>query len=76
MAAGLPVIANPVGMNRQMVVDGKTGFLAASEQVRFGGARGEVTLRRAHVVQDVYIARAQDVHFEVIARLSSGIRER
>jgi hypothetical protein len=50
-------------------------LLAASEEVRFGGARGEMMLRRAHVVQDVYIARAQDVHFEVIARLSSGIRE-
>ncbi len=49
--------------------------LAASEQVRFGGARGEVVLRGGHVVQDVYIARAQDVHFEVIARLSTGIRE-
>jgi glycosyltransferase involved in cell wall biosynthesis len=30
MAAGLPVIANPVGMNREMVVHGKTGFLAAT----------------------------------------------
>jgi len=30
MAAGLPVVANPVGMNRQMVVHGKTGYLAES----------------------------------------------
>ncbi|MGE0607147.1 MAG: glycosyltransferase family 4 protein [Pirellulales bacterium] len=30
MAAGLPVIANPVGMNKEMVVHGKTGFLAAT----------------------------------------------
>jgi hypothetical protein len=30
MAAGLPVIANPVGMNREMVIHGKTGFLAAT----------------------------------------------
>jgi len=28
MAAGLPVVANPVGMNRTMVIDGETGFLA------------------------------------------------
>jgi len=28
MAAGLPVVANRVGMNRRMVVDGETGFLA------------------------------------------------
>ena len=28
MAAGLPVVANPVGMNREMVLHGQTGFLA------------------------------------------------
>ncbi|MDA7980359.1 MAG: glycosyltransferase family 4 protein [Pirellulales bacterium] len=32
MAAGLPVVANPVGMNREMVIDGKTGFLASSPE--------------------------------------------
>jgi glycosyltransferase involved in cell wall biosynthesis len=30
MAAGLPVVANPVGMNRRMVVHGRTGLLAAT----------------------------------------------
>lgn len=30
MAAGLPVVANPVGMNREMVIHGKTGFLAST----------------------------------------------
>jgi glycosyltransferase involved in cell wall biosynthesis len=30
MAAGLPVVANPVGMNREMVVHGETGLLAAT----------------------------------------------
>jgi glycosyltransferase involved in cell wall biosynthesis len=30
MAAGLPVVANPVGMNREMVRDGETGFLAST----------------------------------------------
>ncbi len=30
MAAGLPVIANPVGMNREMVRHGQTGFLAST----------------------------------------------
>ncbi|MCD2193660.1 substrate-binding domain-containing protein [Actinomycetospora endophytica] len=69
------------GMNlyAQLVRDAgsvrRQNVLAASDRVRFGGARGEVTLRGSHVVQDVYIARAQDVHFEVIARLSSGVRE-
>lgn len=28
MAAGLPVVANPVGVNRHLVVHGETGFLA------------------------------------------------
>lgn len=30
MAAGLPVVANPVGMNRQMIVHGENGYLAES----------------------------------------------
>ena len=30
MAAGLPVVANPVGMNREMVVHGRNGFLAST----------------------------------------------
>jgi glycosyltransferase involved in cell wall biosynthesis len=30
MAAGLPVVANPVGMNRAMVCHGKTGLLAST----------------------------------------------
>ncbi len=32
MAAGLPVVANPVGMTREIVVDGETGYLAATPQ--------------------------------------------
>jgi glycosyltransferase involved in cell wall biosynthesis len=28
MAAGLPVVANPLGMNQEMVVHGETGYLA------------------------------------------------
>jgi glycosyltransferase involved in cell wall biosynthesis len=30
MAAGLPVVANPVGVHREMIVHGETGFLAAT----------------------------------------------
>ncbi len=30
MAAGLPVVANPVGTNREMVIDGETGLLATT----------------------------------------------
>ena len=32
MAAGLPVVANPVGMNREMIVHGQTGLLASTPQ--------------------------------------------
>jgi glycosyltransferase involved in cell wall biosynthesis len=32
MAAGLPVVANPVGMNHRMIVHGQTGFLASTPQ--------------------------------------------
>jgi glycosyltransferase involved in cell wall biosynthesis len=32
MAAGLPVVANPVGMNREMVIHGRTGLLASSPE--------------------------------------------
>lgn len=32
MAAGLPVVANPVGMNREMVEQGVTGFLARTPE--------------------------------------------
>jgi len=30
LAAGLPVVANPVGMNREQVLPGETGFLAST----------------------------------------------
>jgi glycosyltransferase involved in cell wall biosynthesis len=30
MAASLPCVASPVGANHQAIIDGKTGFLAAS----------------------------------------------
>ncbi|MBX3413434.1 MAG: glycosyltransferase family 4 protein [Pirellulales bacterium] len=30
MAAGLPVVANPLGMNREMVLEGQTGLLAST----------------------------------------------
>jgi glycosyltransferase involved in cell wall biosynthesis len=32
MAAGLPVVVNPVGVHREFVVHGKTGFLAESPE--------------------------------------------
>ena len=32
MAAGLPVVANPVGVHREMIIDGQTGYLASSPE--------------------------------------------
>lgn len=32
MAAGLPVVANPIGIHRQLVVHGETGFLASTPE--------------------------------------------
>ncbi|MDZ4780117.1 MAG: glycosyltransferase [Planctomycetia bacterium] len=32
MSAGLPVVGNPVGMNREMIVPGETGFLASTPE--------------------------------------------
>ena len=32
MAAGLPVVANPVGIHREMIVHGETGFIASTPQ--------------------------------------------
>ncbi|MGC3968903.1 MAG: glycosyltransferase [Pirellulales bacterium] len=40
MAAGLPVVANPVGMNCEMVEHGVTGFLAHAR--RMGGSRRKI----------------------------------
>lgn len=50
MAAGLPVVANPVGVQRELVVQGRTGFLAESAQDRAEAVRRlarESGLRRA-----------------------------
>lgn len=32
MAAGLPVVANPIGVHREMILDGQTGFLVSSPE--------------------------------------------
>ena len=51
-------------------------LLGVSEGAHYGGPRGDVEMRGAHAVQDVYIARAEGVHFDVVARLSSGVTPR
>lgn len=67
MAAGLPVIATPVGVNRELVLDGTTGFWAA-DSAAWGRAiiqlAGQEPLRAAmgragheHVRQNYSVAR-------------------
>lgn len=67
MAAGLPVVANPVGMNCEMVVHGETGFLATTPgewataierlandpalRARFGAAGRELVEQRYSVLR-------------------------
>jgi len=49
MAAGLPVVANRVGMHRDMVIDGRTGFLADTPAEWAAAIRrlaGDPSLRR------------------------------
>ncbi|GLZ48886.1 hypothetical protein Acsp06_50710 [Actinomycetospora sp. NBRC 106375] len=50
-------------------------LLAVSEGLHYDGPRGEVYVERGHTVQDVYIAEARGVEFDVVARLSSGFVE-
>ncbi|MDX2222452.1 MAG: glycosyltransferase family 4 protein [Rhodospirillaceae bacterium] len=49
MACGIPVVASPVGVNRDIVIDGETGFLAATEtewRTALTRLRAEPELRR------------------------------
>lgn len=50
MAAGLPTVASPVGENREVVVDGETGFLASDSEtwsLRLGELLAASELRAA-----------------------------
>ena len=50
MACGLPVVASPVGANREIVLEGENGFLASTAQewsARMGQLLADQSLRRA-----------------------------
>ncbi|MGA2786310.1 MAG: glycosyltransferase [Verrucomicrobiota bacterium] len=79
MAAGLPVIATPVGVNRDLVVDGVTGCWATdandwrqaihrlAEQETLRAAFGQAG--RKHVVQNYSIARWADQWVDLLNEL-------
>ena len=82
MAAGLPVVASPVGINQQIVQDGETGFLArdeaewegrlvqliACEELRRG--MGQAGVRQ---VESTYALSAQQDRFvEMLLRVAGG----
>lgn len=49
MAAGLPTVASPVGVNREITVDGETGFFASTAEEwehALGRLLGDAALRR------------------------------
>jgi urea transport system substrate-binding protein len=50
-------------------------LLGVAEGTRYEGPRGVVQIRGSHAVQDVYLARADRLEFDVLARLSSGVVE-
>ncbi|MEJ2864343.1 substrate-binding domain-containing protein [Actinomycetospora sp. OC33-EN07] len=47
-------------------------LLSVSEGLHYDGPRGDVFVERGHTVQDVYLAEARGLEFDVVARLSSG----
>ncbi len=81
-AAGLPVVASPVGANAEVVVDGRTGLWAASPDEWFealGRLCGDVRLRRRLGVE----ARREAIRFELpayaeryLALIGAQLRER
>lgn len=67
MGAGLPVISSPVGLNKELVISGQTGFIASTPQewlTMIMRLKNDVTLR-----QQLGIAGRQHVteHFSIAA---------
>ena len=81
MAAGLPVVANRVGVHREMIIDGVTGFLADTPREWASAVRrlaSDARLRasigaagRRRVEQHYSVARWQDPFAEAIDQLAS-----
>lgn len=89
LACGMPVVASPVGVNRAIVTDGESGFLASTEADWLNALRqllGDVPLRgrlgaagREHIVRDYSLARFAPLVvslFEQASRRSPDRRDR
>jgi glycosyltransferase involved in cell wall biosynthesis len=84
MAAGLPVVANPVGVHQEMVQHGVTGYLASTPEEwhqALSLLRNNPDLRqrmgqagRAHVESRYTIRRGARAWLEVLARLTAERR--
>ncbi len=82
MAAGLPVVANPVGENRRMVIHGRTGLLASTPREwaeAIGCLAADPQLRRTmgaagrRLVEEQYsVARWGPEFSEVVYRAAGG----
>jgi glycosyltransferase involved in cell wall biosynthesis len=82
MAAGLPVVANPVGVHREMVRHGENGYLAetaAQWQEAIGRLANEPELRarmgatgRRRVESDYSVARGAELWLRVLDSLAKG----
>jgi glycosyltransferase involved in cell wall biosynthesis len=82
MAAGLPVVASPIGVNRELV-ERDSGFLAASESdwhAALAALRDPALRRergragRARCARDFTLARWAETLQEILARVAAGSR--
>src|SRR5262249_27988140 len=84
-AAGLPVVANPVGVHPEMIRHGETGFLASTPAQWIAAVRrlaDDPALRvrmgraaRRHFESRYSIAAGAAAWLEVLARLEPSIRK-
>ena len=80
MALGIPTVASPVGVNREIIADGENGFLASSQSewveklsrlLRDAALRRQFSREGRRVVEERYAAKTQALRLlEVLERVS------
>jgi glycosyltransferase involved in cell wall biosynthesis len=82
MAAGLPVIANPVGIHRRLISHGRTGFLVETPADCVAAIRsltGDPLLRQRmgraarELAAEFHVARGADLWCDLLDRLGSSV---